>query len=198
MNAGVTSMEEAMAALRDYLNPIKKMDSCDICNIMQRLLAADSVYNLMKVINQCLDGLSKDYTKADTDIHYKEPQFFRLTEVSRRYGKEFKRFYQDIERAKNNNAISRKRNDDESGAGYEQNQEIKIHLMTATRSKGHEYDAVIILDVDDDEWPNRLTDNIEEERRLFYVAMTRARKYLYFAVSSGKLESRFLLEARVI
>ena len=198
MNAGVTSMEEAMAALRDYLNPIKKMDSCDICNIMQRLLAADSVYDLMKVINQCLDGLSKDYTKADTDIHYKEPQFFRLTEVSRRYGKEFKRFYQDIERAKNNNAISRKRNDDESGAGYEQNQEIKIHLMTATRSKGHEYDAVIILDADDDEWPNRLTDNIEEERRLFYVAMTRARKYLYFAVSGGKLESRFLLEARVI
>ena len=49
MNAGVTSMEEAMAALRDYLNPIKKMDSCDICNIMQRLLAADSVYDLMKV-----------------------------------------------------------------------------------------------------------------------------------------------------
>ena len=65
--------------------------------------------------------------------------------------------------------------------------------MTATRSKGHEYDAVIILDVDDDEWPNRLTDNIEEERRLFYVAMTRARKYLYFAVSGGKLESRFFV-----
>ena len=45
---------------------------------------------------------------------------------------------------------------------------------------------------------NRLTDNIEEERRLFYVAMTRARKYSYFAVSGRKLESRFLLEARVI
>ena len=71
--------------------------------------------------------------------------------------------------------IGHGKSDTQAGAGYEQNQEIKIHLMTATRSKGHEYDAVIILDVDDDEWPNRLTDNIEEERRLFYVAMTRTR-----------------------
>ena len=94
--------------------------------------------------------------------------------------------------------IGHGKSDTQAGAGHEQNQEIEIHLMTATRSKGHGYDAVIILDVDDDEWPNRLTDNIEEERRLFNVAMTRARKYLYFAVSGGKLESRFLLEARMI
>ena len=67
-----------------------------------------------------------------------------------------------------------------------------------TRSKGHEYDAVIILDADDIEWPNRLSGNMEEERRLFYVAMTRARKALYFAVSGELLESRFLLEAGLI
>ena len=30
-------------------------------------------------------------------------------------------------------------------------------------TKGHEYDACIILDVDDIEWPNRLSGNIEEE-----------------------------------
>ena len=54
--------------------------------------------------------------------------------------------------------IGHGKSDTQAGAGYEQNQEIKTHLMTATRSKGHEYDAV----------------------------------------SGGKLESRFLLEARVI
>ena len=70
--------------------------------------------------------------------------------------------------------------------------------MTATRSKGHEYDAVIVLDVDDGEWPNHMAEDVEEERRLFYVALSRARKYLCFVNSSDKLESRFLLETRLI
>ena len=58
--------------------------------------------------------------------------------------------------------------------------------------------SFICLDADDDEWSNRLTGNIQEERRLFHVAMTRARKYLYFTVSRDKLESRFLLETGLI
>ena len=75
---------------------------------------------------------------------------------------------------------------------------VSKNLNTATRSKGHEYDACIILDADDIEWPNSLSGNIEEERRLFYVAMTRARKALYFSVSGELLESRFLLEVGLI
>lgn len=66
--------------------------------------------------------------------------------------------------------------------------------MTATRSKGHEYDGVIILDCYDTEWPNSLAEDIEEERRLMYVAMTRAKKYLYFISSNDKEESRFIDE----
>ena len=57
--------------------------------------------------------------------------------------------------------------------------DTKIHLPTASRSKRHEYDAVIVLDIDADEWPNHLSDDIEE-RRLFYVVLSRARKYLAF------------------
>ena len=132
------------------------------------------------------------------DNHYKEPQFFRLTEISAKYGSDFRQFYRDIEKARKNSVNSRNRENDNTANGYHENSKYKIHLNTATRSKGHEYDACIILDVDDNEWPNRLSGNIEEERRLFYVAMTRARKALYFSVSGEMLESRFLLEAGLI
>jgi DNA helicase-2/ATP-dependent DNA helicase PcrA len=53
-----------------------------------------------------------------------------------------------------------------------------VQTMTIHASKGLEFDAVIIAGVSDTIIPNRNTD-IEEERRLFYVAMTRAREALY-------------------
>jgi ATP-dependent DNA helicase RecQ len=52
-------------------------------------------------------------------------------------------------------------------------------LMTAHRAKGLEFDHVLILDGGG--WP----DAKDEERRLFYVAMTRARKTLTLCESLG-------------
>ena len=152
----------------------------------------------MKYIGERFRGLDKDYNKKDTDTHYKEPQFFRLAEISKRYGNDFRLFYRDIEKARRAGERSRSRNNDDSREGYEETNEITIHLVTAARSKGHEFDAVIVLDADDNEWPNRMNGDIEEERRLFHVAMSRAKKYLYFVTDSRNLESRFLLEAGVI
>ena len=45
--------------------------------------------------------------------------------------------------------------------------------------QGHEFDAVIMLETYEGEWPAKLATDIEE-RRLFYVAMTRTKQYLYF------------------
>lgn len=52
------------------------------------------------------------------------------------------------------------------------------HLMTMHASKGLEFDAVIIAGIADHIMPDRGGD-IEEERRLLYVAMTRAREQLH-------------------
>lgn len=52
-------------------------------------------------------------------------------------------------------------------------------LMTAHRAKGMEFDHVLILD--DGGW----IDACDEERRLFYVSMTRARKTLTICESQG-------------
>jgi DNA helicase-2/ATP-dependent DNA helicase PcrA len=76
--------------------------------------------------------------------------------------------------------------------------DIVLHLVTATRAKGHEYDAVIVLDADDNEWPNHQTMDIEEERRLFHVALSRAKRYLYFVFAGDRIASRFLLEAGLV
>lgn len=72
-----------------------------------------------------------------------------------------------------------------------------VHLVTAHRSKGLEYEYVYIVHARDSHWGNRSTRNnlplstlaatsesdIEDERRLFYVALTRAKHYV--SVSYG-------------
>lgn len=63
-----------------------------------------------------------------------------------------------------------------------------IHLMTALRAKGKEFDTVILLDVNDDIWPNRNAKTPaqrEAERRVFYVAFTRAKKRILMFVSNN-------------
>ena len=52
----------------------------------------------------------------------------------------------------------------------------KVWLMTVHGSKGLEFDEVYVIGAAQGTFPNR--GDIEEERRLFYVAVTRAREYL--------------------
>ena len=55
----------------------------------------------------------------------------------------------------------------------------KVQLTTVHQAKGLEWDHVFIVGVSKNVWPsNRKTADKEEERRLFYVAMSRARKTL--------------------
>lgn len=77
-----------------------------------------------------------------------------------------------------------------------------VSLMTFHSSKGLEFDIVYIIDVNEGSVPYKKAkgvDEIEEERRMFYVAMTRARKKLFicycvenFGKSIGK--SDFVIE----
>ena len=53
-----------------------------------------------------------------------------------------------------------------------------VEFMTMHASKGLEFDVVVIAGISDKIIPDRTTD-IEEERRLFYVALTRAKKELH-------------------
>ena len=81
-----------------------------------------------------------------------------------------------------------------------------VTLMTIHSAKGLEYETVFITGLEDGLFPSirdEENDNIEEERRLFYVAITRAKKMLYithandrmrFGMHEMKMKSRFLNE----
>jgi hypothetical protein len=72
----------------------------------------------------------------------------------------------------------------------------KITLATIHASKGLEWDVVFLMNLHDDMFPSRKTDEeIVCERRLFYVATTRARKGLYMTYSRQERSlSRFVRE----
>lgn len=82
-----------------------------------------------------------------------------------------------------------------------------VSLMTMHSAKGLEFDVVFILGLEEDIFPhfNSSTDtsDLEEERRLFYVAITRSKKYLYllntkermlYGKRNNNMPSRFIHE----
>lgn len=71
-----------------------------------------------------------------------------------------------------------------------------VVLLTAHGSKGLEYDEVWILGAEDGSFPDE-SSSMQEERRLFYVAMTRARKMLFISAAGKAPLSPFVNEACV-
>ena len=88
------------------------------------------------------------------------------------------------------------------------NQEDRILLMTLHNAKGLEFPAVFITGMEENIFPSQRSESdfeIQEERRLCYVGMTRAEKKLYLSYSNTRtmwggtnyyLPSRFIDEAK--
>src|SRR5690606_6657425 len=80
-----------------------------------------------------------------------------------------------------------------------------IQLMTVHAAKGLEFDSVFITGVEDGLFPheNSLLEaaGIEEERRLMYVAITRARQRLYLTLAQSRMlhgQTRYALRSRFL
>jgi DNA helicase-2/ATP-dependent DNA helicase PcrA len=66
-----------------------------------------------------------------------------------------------------------------------------VSLMTAHASKGLEFDAVFVTGLEQGLFPSTRESgdrDAEEERRLFYVAMTRARKRLFLSYAHERMK----------
>lgn len=77
--------------------------------------------------------------------------------------------------------------------------ESHLTITTIHKSKGLEWDIVFILGCSDDILPSGKDNlSLEEERRLFYVAITRAKKYLYLTFSKKKNHAKIPFLTRFV
>ncbi len=91
----------------------------------------------------------------------------------------------------------------ESGDNQAQAGQDAVQLMTVHAAKGLEFDAVFVTGLEEGLFPSErsLSDyqGLEEERRLMYVAITRARKRLYLSYSQTRLlhgQTRYNVKSR--
>ena len=93
----------------------------------------------------------------------------------------------------------------EAGDNQAQAGQDAIQLMTVHASKGLEFDCVFITGIEEGLFPHENSmsdrDGLEEERRLMYVAITRARKRLYLSHSQTRMlhgQTRYNLKSRFL
>ncbi len=93
----------------------------------------------------------------------------------------------------------------EAGDNQAQAGQDAIQLMTVHSAKGLEFDAVFITGIEEGLFPHEQSlndaDGVEEERRLMYVAITRARKRLYLSFSQTRMlhgQTRYNVKSRFI
>ncbi|AFZ82822.1 UvrD-helicase domain-containing protein [Candidatus Kinetoplastidibacterium crithidiae] len=93
----------------------------------------------------------------------------------------------------------------EAGDNQSESEQSSVQLMTVHAAKGLEFKVVFITGVEEGLFPheNSMSDNssIEEERRLMYVAITRARKKLYITMANSRMlrgQVRYSVKSRFI
>jgi DNA helicase II / ATP-dependent DNA helicase PcrA len=93
----------------------------------------------------------------------------------------------------------------EAGDNQAQVGQDALQLMTVHAAKGLEFDAVFITGLEQGLFPHESSaqerDGLEEERRLMYVAITRARKRLYLSFAQTRMlhgQTRYNVKSRFL
>ena len=77
-----------------------------------------------------------------------------------------------------------------SDADVKDDGQPRVTLMTVQAAKGLEFQAVFVTGMEEELFPNAnaklYRKEMEEERRLFYVAVTRAKKFCYLSYANSR------------
>ena len=191
---------EAIGMIKDYDGaPLKGSEwvHLDMYESASEFVNADKLSDAIRVIEESFKGLRFDYEKAEEDVYYTAPPLEQLAQIIESEDLDVDDLIERIETSKKQI---------EEYRSFEQNSDTgdqvgmlqrPLHLMTAPRSKGKEFETVIILDAVEGIWPHHRVASqreMEAERRLFYVAFTRARKRVVFLTEDGATLSPFVKE----
>lgn len=182
---GDASIEKIVDESRAHIPPIDLLEACTSTTTLRNPAKKNIIefYNLINELKAEKDNLTVsefiqmiliktcyyDYLEAtDPDTYEDKVQnIFELIELAHSF--------LTIEEMIEQTSLDRKEDDDDEDQG-------KVQLMTMHMSKGLEYPVVFLAGCNEGTSPhfNSLgsTNAIEEERRLFYVGMTRAKQLL--------------------
>lgn len=192
------NMEAALERLSSYEGNLKGDNvngatSKAMADALANFLGATTVSGTLEVLASKFEGMQYDFGKAEEDVFFTDPPFLYLAQYAARYGDNFEEFVEDIYRARDTLVHIPPFEED---AGGRVALPRPVQLMTALRSKGKEFDVVVLLDVVDGVWPNKNAETVaqrEGERRVFYVAFTRAKERIVLLLDK-RTPSPYILE----
>ncbi len=197
------TIEQAIADIENYNgDALSGRSHKDLHQVAGAFVNAGNVSNAIRVVDDRFTGLRFDREKAEDDVFFTAPPLEQLAQIAELNALGAEELIERIETAQKQirdyQAFEDNSESEESGDDLER----PLHLMTATRAKGKEFETVVLLDTVEGVWPhNKATEQreLEAERRLFYVAFTRARQKVIMLTGkdSGPI-SRFVEELGVV
>ena len=193
------TIRDGIDALANFRGELKGKNedgetSLEMAGAIYEYISAKTVSDALLSLSDRFEGFQYDFGKGVTNIFFADPPFFHLAEYARQYEDDYNSFVDDIEAAKDTLVYTPPFEDDIGADDLSKN---PLHLMTALRAKGKEFGKVVLLDVEDKMWPNinaRSESELEAERRVFYVAFTRAREHVTMLLRKGAVPSPYIQE----
>lgn len=194
-----TDKEGILEDVLAYLNPAKRYIK-NIINKKQTSLLMQQVDTLLlepeetTEIKKYIDNIRKsNIPNSPEDIEWKEERADLIKSV-RRFEEisddnrlsVFLNYQKRINDAVRRFEIINNDRDNANRSMMSDETQEKLTLMSLHTAKGTEFDVVIIIGMEEGSFPQIWqwsNERIEEERRLFYVGMTRAKKRLYLSTS---------------
>lgn len=171
-----TPTQEDVASLGSLVSPRGQAGWNDFLQVWNPMMVIEDKSPSV-LVRTVIDSKYKEYLEAEYPDYRERLQDLEQLAVFAEREKDLNRFLADA--SLHESYAAQKVRD-----GEQSDDEERLVLSTVHQAKGLEWQAVFLMSLAAGHFPNdralREARGLEEERRLFYVAITRAKKQLYF------------------